>query len=284
MTIKSAIIFTNTKRESIKEALPGIISFLEDKKGIAVKIIDLSYTVEDLKIKAIEGDLAISLGGDGTVLTCAAILKDSSMPVLGVKLGTFGYITETTTDEFEEVFNAFEKGETPIQERLMIEASVVRKDKTIFKTVALNDFTISGKSFAKLVKLNLSVNDVLAANIKGDGLIIATPTGSTAYSLAAGGPILEASLKALIINAICPFSMNVRPLVVSDSSQIIIDIPVQGVKLAITSDGHEVYDLEDNDKVIIKKSTSKVLFVENPKRQFIEIVRDRLGWAGGFNA
>ena len=120
--------------------------------------------------------------------------------------------------------------------------------------------------------------------LKGDGLIIATPTGSTAYNLAAGGPILDASLDAIIINPICPFTMGVRPLVVTRDCSVMLSLPRQNTELSLTCDGHEVFSVKEGDQITVKQSEDRALFVKNPRRRFIEVLRDKLSWAGGFNA
>ena len=144
--------------------------------------------------------------------------------------------------------------------------------------------TVSAISHARMARMELVVNGTFAAKLKGDGIIIATPTGSTAYSLAAGGPILDASLDAVIINPICPFTMGVRPLVVGEDSVIEIVLPSQNTDLSLTCDGHEVFSVMEGDTVSVRKGKSRALFVENSSRRFIEVLRDKLGWAGGFNA
>ena len=137
---------------------------------------------------------------------------------------------------------------------------------------------------SKLVHLSLSINGIKAADLKGDGIIFATPMGSTAYSLAAGGPILDATMQAIIVNPICPFAMSVRPLVVRDGSVLKVKIPAQRTSIAISADGHGLFELQEGDVVTVQKSACSALFLENDRRNSIEVLRDKLGWAGGFNA
>lgn len=283
MDIKSIVIFANTEKEKVRLELNQMNKWFSSL-GKTVHIVELTGTSSDYLLDIPEADFAVSLGGDGTVLTCAVILKDSPIPLMAVNIGSFGYITEVPVSEYKEVFKSFENNESSTISRMMIDVSVSRDSEKVFSSTALNDVTISVNSRAKVIKLNLYINGTLASNLKSDGLIVATPTGSTAYSLAAGGPILEASLNSIIINPICPFSMSVRPLVVSDLSEISIKVPKQKADIILTPDGHDVFEIKEGDVITISKSVKTALFVENKKRNFIEILRDKLGWAGGFNA
>ncbi len=281
--IKKIVVFENLTKPSIKELSNDMLGYFS-QLGIKTEFICLSSTTDDSQIKSPTANLAISLGGDGTVLTCAEILNSTKIPIMAVNFGTFGYITEISAYEYKDVFNDYVNEKSGILERMMLEVKVVRKGKVVFSSTALNDMTIGACSMSKLVNLRLKINGVLAAALKGDGLIVATPTGSTAYSLAAGGPILDASLNAIIVNPICPFAMSVRPLVVSDEAVIDVEIPSQRTKIALTADGHGMFDLKEGDTVTIKRSANNAIFVANKRRNFIEVLRDKLGWAGGFNA
>ena len=199
-------------------------------------------------------------------------------------MGSFGYIAETPVDEIRRVFGEYVEGKTDVLSRMMLDVCVRRGGKTVFSSSSLNDVTVSAISHARMVKVNLFVNDVLGAYLRADGIIIATPTGSTAYSLAAGGPILDASLEAIIINPICPFTMGVRPLVVNKDSEIRLGMPRQNTEVSLTCDGHEVFSVVEGDEILVRQGASRALFVENRKRKFIEVLRDKLSWAGGFNA
>ncbi|MFC2821885.1 MAG: NAD(+)/NADH kinase, partial [Spirochaetales bacterium] len=212
------------------------------------------------------------------------ILKACSVPILAVNFGTFGYIAETPISEMIRVFEEYRSGKTDVLSRMMLDVSVKRDGKKVFSSSSLNDVTVSAISHARMAMVNLYVNDILGAILKGDGIIIATPTGSTAYSLSAGGPILDASLDAIIINPICPFTMSVRPLVVNKNSKIKLILPHQNTEVSLTCDGHEVFSVQEGDEILVTRCMHRVYFVENSRRKFIEVLRDKLGWAGGFNA
>lgn len=282
-TVEKVVILANTTRKGFSLACERLRTFLEGK-GIGSILLGLTSSAEDLSLEVPDCDLAVSFGGDGTVLTCAELLKGRGIPILAVNMGTFGYITETSADELESVFNDYLEGKTGVYSRMMLDVCVNRKGQEVFRSSALNDVTVSVVSRAKTARLDLWINETLCANLKGDGIIIATPTGSTAYSLSAGGPILDANLDAIIINPICPFTMGARPLVVGKDNVILMKIPKQNTDLSLTCDGHEVFPLTEYDTVTIRKSADRALLVRNPGRSFIEVLRDKLSWAGGFNA
>lgn len=283
MTIKKIAILANTENENVNKTCVEMKEYFSSL-GKDVCVVNLSGTSEDYDITVPKVDLAVSLGGDGTVLTCSVILKNTGIPLMAVNKGNFGYITEVSVDEYKEVFKSLEEGTSDFQTRIMLSASIKRSGNVIKEYTALNDIVISASSRARLARLNLFINKILVSTLKADGLVVATPTGSTAYSLSAGGPVLEANLNSIIINPICPFSMSVRPLIVSDSSEIEVEIPKQKADVILTSDGHNVEELREGDVIIIKKSIVDAVFVRNNKRSFIEVLRDKLGWAGGFNA
>lgn len=281
--IRKIAILANSTKQDVQQICDRFVAYF-NAMGIETCVIMLSSSVNDLTIEVPRCDLAVSLGGDGTVLTCVDILKEKDIPILAVNFGTFGYIAETSVDEMETVFESYLTRKTGRYTRMMLDVVVIRNGEVVFQSSSLNDVTVSAISNARMARVDMLVNDILAARLKGDGLILATPTGSTAYSLAAGGPILDASLDAIIVNPICPFTMSVRPLVVNQNSEIRLEIPKQNTDLSITCDGHEAFSVFEGDEIIVKKGENRAIFVENPNRKFIEVLRDKLGWAGGFNA
>lgn len=283
MKVKKVTIFTNTTKLNTEKVSQEMKCFLENK-GIDVEIVKLASNESDLTIEKPSCDLAVSLGGDGTVLTCAQILYGTQIPLLAVNLGTFGYITETSIDEYKDVIEDYLTDKAESVDRMRLTAKVVRQNNIIFESSALNDISVSSNTRAKAARLNLSINSTFAASLKGDGIIIATPTGSTAYNLSAGGPILEETLNSIIINPICSFTLSARPLVIDENSKVEISIPQQDCKTVVSADGHEDVSLQSGDVLLIEKSRYSTKLVKNNKRNSIDILRDKLGWAGGFNA
>lgn len=281
--IRKVVVLANSGKKDVDGICARLTDYLS-ARGVSSQVIMLSSSVDDLNITVPDCDLAISLGGDGTVLTCAGLLKGRGIPVLAVNLGTFGYIADTPLSEVERVFEEYASGKSDVFSRMMLDVTVIRGGKEVFSSSSLNDVTVSAVTHARMARMDLYVNGTLAANLKGDGIIIATSTGSTAYSLSAGGPILDATLDAMIINPICPFAMSVRPLVGGKDTSVEISLPRQNTEVALTCDGHEVFSVCEGDRIIVRQGKSWALFVENTSRRFIEVLRDKLGWAGGFNA
>jgi NAD+ kinase len=227
-------------------------------------------------------DLVICLGGDGTVLYCARYLQDLGIPILAINVGTFGYITEISVEEWQEAIDYFLEGKNTISRRLMIRVGVFRKGKKVFTAHGLNEMVVSSSGISKVVSLSLRIGSTEAGFFRSDGMIIATPTGSTGYSLAAGGPILDVDLTSLIITPICPFTLSNRPLVVSGDSTITLTIPKgQRTGLMLSVDGQQNFCLQEDDMIVVEKSQSKALLVASERRNYIEVLRDKLNWSGG---
>lgn len=230
-------------------------------------------------------DLAICLGGDGTVLSCARLLHPYGVPMLAVNLGTFGFITEVCKDEWKEAFELYEAGSAAVSRRLMVRVSVTRDDERIFIAHGLNEMTIAASGISKMVSLDLFINGTHAGRIRSDGIIVSTPTGSTGYSLAAGGPILDVDLDALIINPVCPFTLSNRPLVIAGDDVVRIAVREgQKTQISLTVDGQVFCPLQDNDQITVEKALSKALLVMSPERNYYEVIRDKLNWSGGMHA
>ncbi|MCR4675886.1 MAG: NAD(+)/NADH kinase [Sphaerochaetaceae bacterium] len=283
MELKKVAVFANPGRMNVLSVYSSIRDFLSER-NIETELVSLVSGTADSLIGSPDCDLAISLGGDGTVLTCAWIMRGTNVPLLAVNMGHFGYITDTGTDEINYVLQDIIEGREIIEDRMRVEVNVFRNGKLEFSDSALNEITVSTLSHAKTAKLNLYINDVFAASLKADGVVFATPTGSTAYSLSTGGPILDANINAIIISPISPFTISARPLVVNKNSRINVDLPPQNAEIEVISDGHGIHKVHPGDRIVITRSDYVTRFVRNKARNSIEILREKLGWAGGFNA
>jgi len=281
--IKKVSIFANNQKAESSALVHEIHSYLK-KRGIADDIY-LTIAPTDIKNVDKDTDLAIVLGGDGTVLSCARLLHAYGIPMLAVNLGTFGFITEVAKNEWQGAFEEYEKGIAQVSRRVMIRVGVNRKEKRVFQSHSLNEITISSSGLSKMISLHLYINETLAGLFRSDGVIVSTPTGSTGYSLAAGGPILDVHLDALIINPICPFTLSNRPLVVSGDDIIKARVDKnQKTEIALSVDGQVLFLLEEEDEIVIEKSRSKALLIESTKRNYYEVIRDKLNWSGGLHA
>lgn len=281
MISRVLIIANGTKSESLVLA-DEIISFL-DEHGIGSFLVSTRSCSEKLSVP-LTTDLVITLGGDGTVLYAARAVHDLGIPILPVNLGTFGYITEIGKDEWQDALTAYMENGENISRRLMLRIAVLRNGRKVWQASALNEAVISSSGIAKVISLELSLDNTMLGNFRADGMIIATPTGSTGYSLAAGGPIIDSEMSAVIITPVCPFTLSNRPLVTSGKLVSLTVSPGQRTDLVLTADGQLDFPLEEGDKVTVEKSRSRVLLVKSQKRNFTEVIRDKLHWSGVMHA
>lgn len=281
MIRKVMIIANGSKPESLILA-DEIISYLS-QKGIGSFIISTRSCRESISVP-MSTDLVITLGGDGTVLYAARAVHDLGIPILPVNLGTFGYITEIAKDEWKDALEHYiEKGDN-ISRRLMLRITVSRRGRRIWTASALNEGVISSSGIAKVISLELSLDSVRLGHFRADGMIIATPTGSTGYSLAAGGPIIDPDMSAVIITPVCPFTLSNRPLVTSGKIVSLTVAEGQRTDLVLTADGQLDFPLEEGDVVTVEKSMSRALLIKSVKRSFTDVIRDKLHWSGALHA
>jgi len=231
------------------------------------------------KVKLVDHcDLILVLGGDGTFLSIARLMRNRSVPVLGINMGQLGFLTEIKKSEAFTALAGLLDGVAPvINRRALLEVTVHRKKKVVFQGPVVNDAVISKGAIARIIGIGVDINGRNVTQIRADGVIVSTPTGSTAYSLAAGGPILEPSLPALVITAICPHSLTQRPLVISDDSTIQMCLQHRPGHVLLTLDGQDVVDLKEGDVVTVKKFQKHQLqIVASPDRDYFSLLREKL--------
>ncbi len=223
-------------------------------------------------------DLVIVFGGDGTFLSIARHMRTRSVPVMGVNMGQLGFLTEIKKSEAFDLIREFMSGtQAPISERVLLEVTVRRRGRIFFQGPVVNDAVISKGAIARIIGLQVDINGRPASTVRADGLILSTPTGSTAYALAAGGPILEPSVPALILAPICPHSLTHRPLVVPDRSEITIHVKDRPGHLMLTLDGQDAVDLKEDDEVCVRKFKKHNLkIVSTPGRDYYALLREKL--------
>ncbi|MFA5447977.1 MAG: NAD(+)/NADH kinase [Sphaerochaeta sp.] len=277
------LIVANWRKEAAHHLSSTIIDYLQEK-GIKTTLFKTRDAIEKITIPE-EAGLVICLGGDGTVLYCARYLHTHGVPILAINLGTFGFVTEISVDEWQEAIDLFLAGKHTISRRLMVRTTVIRNQERVYTAHALNEMVIASNGLSKVVRLEMRIGETEAGLFRSDGMIIATPTGSTGYNLAAGGPILDVDLSCLLITPICPFTLSNRPLVVSGESKITITVPHgQRTGLMLSLDGQQNFPLAEGDVVEVEKSQSKALLVVSQRRNFTEVLRDKLNWSGGMHA
>ena len=283
--IRTVGIISKPNKEQICVVVPALLEWLA-QRGIRT-ICDTetasqcapgvaSLSREELPQKI---DLLIVLGGDGTLLAAARLLGDRNVPILPVNLGALGFLTSVTLNELYPLLELLLEGKHRISERMMLEAEIVRGEKTISRHLALNDAVVTKSDLARIIDLDVFVDGDLVGRFRADGLIVATPTGSTAYSLSAGGPIIYPVHQSFVITPICPHMLTNRPLVLSDSSKIEIQFVSGDEPARLTVDGQVGVELFLNDRVVIRKAKNKVQLVRPPQKTYFEVLRNKLRWS-----
>ena len=223
-------------------------------------------------------DLLIVLGGDGTLLAAARLLGEHTVPILPVNLGGLGFLTSVTLDELYPILQQVIEGKHRISERVLLQAEVIRDGKVVTQQRALNDAVLNKGPLARMVDLNLQIDGSYVCSYKADGLIISTPTGSTAYSMAAGGPIIYPTVEAFVITPICSHTLTNRPLVVPNTNRIELDFESREEAVFLTLDGQVGVDLKRGDLVVISKVPNKLRLVRPARKTYFEILRSKLKW------
>lgn len=224
-------------------------------------------------------DLIIVFGGDGTLLSVARLEHIEMVPVLAVNLGSLGFLTEIGADELLAVLHKVLASDYALDKRMMLEVTIIKKgDEQGPSFQALNDVVVNKGALARMMDLDTYVNDLYLNRFKADGLIICTPTGSTGYSLSAGGPIVYPSLNLFTITPICPHTLTNRPLIISDESIIRIELMSESEDVFLTVDGQVGVRIERHDRVIVRKSEKTLSLVKTPFRSYFEILKKKLKW------
>jgi len=277
--IKKIGILARPCTEGIEPIMKDVIEWAR-RNGI-----ELFFDLEAAKNLGAEGlrreilpeksDLIIAFGGDGTILSIAPECAIAKKPIMGVNLGTLGFLAEFGKDETIESLEKIIRGEALISKRTMLEINY--KDQSF---LSLNEVTVSKAFSTRLIELTVYIDETLLASIRGDGLIFSTATGSTAYSLSAGGPILEPSLECIVMTPICPHTLSVRPIVLPPTAQIKLECNEAEDEIYITIDGKFRANFSKDTFLYIKKSNHYLLLVRSFKKGFYELLRDKLRWSG----
>jgi NAD+ kinase len=224
-----------------------------------------------------QADLIVVLGGDGTLLSMARAVGDLGVPLLGVNLGELGFLTATTLDEMFPALEAWLAGRMAIDERMMLTARVLRGGQAIGEYAALNDVVITKSAMSRIVNLSVSVEGQYATAYRADGLIISTPTGSTAYSLSAGGPILFPSMDAIVLTPICSHTLTNRPIVLPAGQRVEVTL-LTDQEVMVTVDGQVGLNLREGDTVEVRQATARIRLVRFPQQGFFSVLRTKLKW------
>jgi NAD+ kinase len=281
---KIGIVAKRNKPEAV-DVIKDLVPFLKDR-GIET-ILDaetaaLSGEASSLKGEDIpkKSDMVIVLGGDGTLLHAARMVGKEEIPILGVNLGSLGFLTDVALEELYKTIEKVLSGDFKTEERMMLKAVVTGSDGKTFDLSVLNDVVINKGVLARIINLEVMVNGAYLTTYNADGLIVSTPTGSTGYSLSAGGPVVHPTLSAIIINPICPHSLTNRPILVPDDSAIEIRLLSGDSDVFVTLDGQVGVDFAEGNTVVVTKSKRKVRLIEPPERDYYDVLRTKLNWGG----
>ncbi|NOX32573.1 MAG: NAD(+)/NADH kinase [Deltaproteobacteria bacterium] len=252
---------------------------LEKRLGNQCVIIDIQHS----KNSNIPGDLLcmVVLGGDGTFLSAARFIENLEIPLMGVKFGEVGFLAETTEDNLLSAVTSLFEGKYLIQRRTRLDIKVVRGNKQIIDVDVLNDAVINKSALSRLASCAVYIDSSYLTTYRADGLIVGTPTGSTAYSLAAGGPVVHPAVPSIILTPICPFTLTNRPLIIPDSAKIEIRLEGSPEDMILTLDGQEGFEMDPGDRIFIKKSRNDIRMISFEDQSYFKVLKTRLKWSGG---
>ena len=223
-------------------------------------------------------EMVIVLGGDGTLLSVARMVWSHGIPILGVNFGSLGFLTEISLEEIYPVLERVLRGDYGTNPRDVLRVSVVRKGKQLAEFTVLNDAVINKGALARIIELEITIDEEYLTTFQSDGLIISTPTGSTAYNLSAGGPIVYPSLHNLIITPICPHTLTNRPIVIPNHVRVRAILKSRQEEVTLTLDGQQGFPLECEDVVEVQKAEGQILLIQSPYRHYFRLLREKLKW------
>ena len=274
-------VFPNVTKANIRTILDRVLAFFADK-DVRVMLPAREAAIlghEEYGVRNINQcpmDMALSIGGDGTLLNACRRVYEQAVPVCGINFGTVGFLIDIELDEIETKLQKILDKEYRIEERLMLSGYVVHDGRKSYKGSAVNDIVVTKGGMARMLRFGLTINDTCIANYKADGLIVSTATGSTAYSLSAGGPIVNPLVKALVLTPICPHTFDIRSMVISEDDTIRVRIEAGHPDIFITFDGQKSYQLADEDEVIVKRAKNPARIVKFGDKDYYRIMRDKL--------
>jgi NAD+ kinase len=284
MRVRKIGITSKPLKAEVREIVPPLIEWLRQRQ--------IDVCIDEETATALGGhetclardqippqvDLIVVLGGDGTLLATARALNGRPVPLLAVNLGGLGFLTVITTDELYPTLERAIAGDLRTEQRVQILAQIVHEGRVVAGYLALNDVVLNKGAIARVLDFDVWVDQSFISTYKADGLIVSTPTGSTAYSLAAGGPVVAPSVAAFIMTPICGHTLTNRPIVLPDSVTIEVAAKTQREPVYVTVDGQEGINLHSEDRVQIKRAASHVVLIQSPHKTYFEILRQKLKW------
>ncbi len=226
-------------------------------------------------------DCILVLGGDGTFLSAVRWIGDQNIPILGVKFGEVGFLAEIAEDRLHAVAETILNDTITTQPRMRLRVRVIRQNTERAVETVLNDVVINKGALARLAHIETRINDRYLTTYRADGLIIATPTGSTAYSLAAGGPVIHPTVPAVVMTPICPFTLTNRPLIIPDTATVTINLAERSSDIMLTFDGQQGLPIDDRDTIVVSKSPYPIYLISEPSQNYYDVLKAKLRWSGG---
>jgi len=282
---KAALIVNRDKKDAFAVAQRAIDWFEKKSKDFLIEekaalILDREDKKADYKKIIEEADYVIIFGGDGTFLHSSHHFIGTDLPLLGINVGHLGFLTDVETEELEKALEMVDDGNFNIEKRMMIKTKLFRGSQEVDSSYALNDYVINRNPDSKMLKIKLYINDELVNDYRGDGLIISTPTGSTAYSLSSGGPIINPrQVRAILITPICPHNLHLRPMVISDIEEIKIKLDGDGKGIKGCADGRHSTQIVPGDVISISAADKELSIIKLPDRTFYTILKEKMDLA-----
>lgn len=275
-------LYPNLLKKNLISVAKGLIKWFQEHdypvllpENVA-EFLEMSHLSTDTNKLIEKIDMAVTLGGDGTLLSVARQMAPYKIPILGINMGHLGFLTEVELSDLYHDLECLNTNDYNVDIRMMIEAQVIRGKDTLKKFLALNDVVITKGPFARLIRLKAYANDSYIDTYPADGLIISTPTGSTAYSLSAGGPIINPNMELLLLTPICPHTLQSRSIVLSRNDIVKVKLLAEHPEVMLTVDGQQGYKLLPKDQVIVKKSPYTTRLIRVKKRSFYDVLRKKL--------
>lgn len=277
-------IISRPRREDLVGVVPGLLKWLKERNVRVLCDAETSSCLEApehvrtrLQL-AEESDLLLVLGGDGTLLAAARAAAPRGVPILPINLGSLGFLTSFTRDELYPALEETLAGRHAVSERVMLRVEHHQGGATQHLHLALNDAVINKGALARMIELELLIDAHFVCRYRADGLIVSSPTGSTAYSLSAGGPIMHPGVEAFLLTPICPHTLSDRPIVVQDSARIEVRLLKKSEAVYLTMDGQTGTQVEASDRIVISKAERKLKLIQPPQKNYFEILRNTLKW------
>lgn len=286
MKSKSVGILTKPKFPEVKTTLQGVVAWLRDRHiTVLLDTTSASLLNEQGGIQktqlAVQSDVLLILGGDGTILNAARLAAERSIPILGVNMGGLGFLTEVRLDDLYASLDRVFANDFTLDERLMLQTHVHRHGETVARGIVLNDVVISKGTLARMIELKIAIQGQFVTNLRADGLIVATPTGSTAYSMSAGGPIINPAVQSLILTPISPHTLTHRPLIVPGNAEIEVTLTSKDEGAMATLDGQVGIAMTQGDTAVIQASEHRTRLIRFPESHYYEVLREKLKWGDG---